>query len=122
MNDLRNKMAVTPDTTVSVRDFYYKLTEEDRKGIEKIRERFREWQCDACKRDGPGACSATKKDARAYIEMPDGTIKYFCQIGCLLLRLSDEDMNALVLSQFDRVGDYLRQADIPYLEDPVGRK
>ena len=115
-------MPDTPDTTVTVRDFYYKLTEEDRKGIEKAKKMFREWQCDACKRDGPGACSATKENARAYIQREDGTIKYFCQIGCLLLRLSEEDMHALVLSQFDRVGDYLRQEGIPYLEDPVSTK
>jgi hypothetical protein len=101
---------------------YYKLTEEDNECTKRLREMFKEWQCDTCKKNGPGACSATEANARAYIEMPDGSRKYFCQIGCLLMQLSDHDMHAFILSQFDNVGDYLRNAQIPYLTGPVNIK
>jgi hypothetical protein len=98
---------------------YYEPTEEDIEPIKRLREMFKEWQCDACKKDGPGACKVTKENARAYFQRADGSIKYFCQIGCLLMQLSDHDMHAFILSQFDNIGDYLRNAQIPYLRDPV---
>ena len=69
-----------------------------------IRSYFQSQRCDKCKRGEP--CGCTRKDAKAYLEAPDGTRRYFCYMGCLLLLLDDENLKHAIESEFNSEGHY----------------
>ena len=74
--------------------------------IQKIRDMLKQWQCTDCQSGNFSHCNHTFENGKAFMEKPDGTRQYFCNIGCLLLQLDDEDMTHVIESQFNREGHY----------------
>lgn len=79
---------------------------DSKDSIGRLRELFRGWVCDSCRAGDFSKCRVKREDARAYIQGPDGKIRYFCQVGCLLLQLGDEAFEHAVVSQYNREGHY----------------
>jgi hypothetical protein len=75
------------------------LTKQDKKAIKSMRKRLRQWQCENCRAGKP--CKHTfsnikkflGKQSVSYIEDgKTGKRKYFCNFGCTLQSLSDDEV------------------------------
>ena len=70
--------------------------------------RLKAWQCDDC-RNGR-KCKCKKKDAKVYMENERGKRKYFCNIGCIILLLSDKEAKSFIDRQINVEGHYEKMA------------
>jgi hypothetical protein len=78
---------------------------------EELKEMLRQWQCPAAREGDYSKCTATEENAMAVIENTEtGEKRYFCYIGCALLRVSEEEgdeaMTKVIESEFNVEGHY----------------
>ena len=80
-----------------------------KKALDRMRADWEKYKCKEYKKGGK--CKCTEKNAMAFIENENGHRKYYCFLGCLLSRLTDEQIEEYALKQFDIHGHYEKMAN-----------
>lgn len=85
---------------------------ENKSGLDSLLEQLRKWQCEPCEPckngDNSKCPKSIEEGAKAYIEEPDGSRRYFCCVGCMLLEVyergGDGALTQAIERQFNREG------------------
>lgn len=86
----------------------------NQKEFEEYRKVLKFGKCPACQSGHFENCTATRKNAHAYMIDKTGKIKWYCNLGCILLQLDQRGVQQVVEGEVGSEGHYEKSINSMY--------